>query len=158
MIQITELLLISLFIECVVDIFKPLWTEDENALTIAEYVSMAVGVLVAVACKINMLAFVVDIPAPAWVMYFFYVLTGIAMGRGTSFLYDLWNKFKKWQTGIATEPEYADDDDSYLNVDNWSIETLKIFCRENGVDTTGCVARGDYIKAIEKTFPAIEAE
>ena len=30
-------------------------------------------------------------------------LTGIAIGRGTNFLYDLWNKLKEWQTGKLEE-------------------------------------------------------
>lgn len=57
---------------------------------------MGMGVLLAVTCKINMLAWVVEIEYPMWVEYIFYVLTGIAIGRGTNFLYDLWNKLKEW--------------------------------------------------------------
>lgn len=60
---------------------------------------MGMGVLLAVTCKINMLAWVVEIEYPMWVEYIFYVLTGIAIGRGTNFLYDLWNKLKEWQGG-----------------------------------------------------------
>lgn len=41
----------------------------------------------------------VDVSYPVWVEYIFYGLTGIAIGRGTNFLYDLWNKLKDWQQG-----------------------------------------------------------
>ena len=50
-----------------------------------------------------MLAYVVELSYPVWVEYVFYALTGIAIGRGTNFLYDLWNKLKEWQTGKLEE-------------------------------------------------------
>lgn len=99
MIQITDVIMISLFIEAIVNALKPIWTSGDDKLTVTEYVSMAIGILLAVACKINMLAYVVDVSYPVWVEYIFYGLTGIAIGRGTNFLYDLWNKLKNWQQG-----------------------------------------------------------
>lgn len=66
-------------------------------MTASEYVAMGFGVIFAVSCKINMLAYVVDVETAPWMNYFFYALTGIAIGRGTNFLYDLWEKMKQWQ-------------------------------------------------------------
>ena len=43
MITITDLILIALFIEAIVNAIKPIWT-GENKLTVAEYVSMAIGI------------------------------------------------------------------------------------------------------------------
>ena len=40
MIEFTDVILIALFIEAVVDALKPIWTGDENKLTATEYVSM----------------------------------------------------------------------------------------------------------------------
>ncbi|MBR2942607.1 MAG: hypothetical protein IKB82_04335, partial [Clostridia bacterium] len=88
--EITDVILIALFIEAIINALKPIWTKGEPQLTATEYVSMGMGVLLAVTCKINMLAWVVEIEYPMWVEYIFYVLTGIAIGRGTNFLYDLW--------------------------------------------------------------------
>ena len=99
MIQITDVILIALFIEAIVNALKPMWTSGEGKLTVTEYVSMGMGILLAVTCKINMLAYVVEINYPLWVEYIFHALTGIAIGRGTNFLYDLWNKLKEWQSG-----------------------------------------------------------
>lgn len=104
--DIVNLVLIAMFIEAVVTAFKPLW-EPENGkrLSAAEIVSMSIGVLIAVASKINMLAAVVVIQTPGWVEYLFYVMTGIALGRGPSFLYDLWKRIKNW--GGEEPPETA---------------------------------------------------
>jgi len=155
--NIIDVILIALFIEAVVNALKPIWTDGENKLTVTDYVSMTVGILLAVTCRINMLAYVVDTSYsfPMWVEYIFYALTGIAIGRGTNFLYDLWNKLKEWQNGQAFENGFLvpdDTDDIDLEITHWSLNQLKGFCALNGVDATGCVTREDYIKAIEDTF------
>lgn len=153
MMQITDVILIALFIEAVVNALKPIWSKDGEKLSISEYVSMGMGVLLAVACRINMLAYVVEtVNYPAWVEYVFYALTGIAIGRGTNFIYDLWGKLKEWQsgnfvTGVETGVLEADVD---LNIDNWSLAQIKGFCAMNDIDTTGCETREEYINAIEK--------
>lgn len=150
--QITDVILIALFIEAVVNALKPLWSKDGEKLSVSEYVSMGMGVLMAVACKINMLAYVVEISYPAWVEYIFYVLTGIAIGRGTNFLYDLWGKLKEWQSGKLFEIEDGIEitDDVDLEITHWSLTQLKDFCAVNGINATGCTTREEYINAIER--------
>lgn len=120
MMQITDVILIALFIEAVVNALKPIWSKDGEKLSVSEYVSMGMGVLLAVACRINMLAYVVDIAYPVWVEYVFFVLTGIAIGRGTNFIYDLWNKLREWQSGnlIGDAVEYRESIDSDELTDN----------------------------------------
>ena len=152
MIQITDVILISLFIEAIVNALKPIWSVDGEKLSISEYVSMGMGILLAVACKINMLSYVVEISYPVWVEYIFYVLTGIAIGRGTNFLYDLWGKLKEWQSGNPTENGFAvidDADDVDLEITHWSLSQLKAFCSLNGIKAAGCETREDYIDAID---------
>ena len=108
--EISDVILIALFIEAIVNAIKPIWTKGETRLTVTEYVSMGMGILLAVACRINMLAYAVTADYPVWVEYIFYVLTGIAIGRGTNFLYDLWNRLREWQSGQilpAAEAEEA---------------------------------------------------
>lgn len=161
MIQITDVILIALFIEAIVNALKPIWTTGETKLTVSEYVSMAMGILLAVTCKINMLAYVVEITYPMWVEYIFYVLTGIAIGRGTNFLYDLWGKLKEWQNGqLLPSYEVAEtiEADIDLEITNWSLAQLKMFCTLNGIDATGCTTREDYIQAIEDGGMAKETE
>lgn len=154
MIQITDVILISLFIEAIVNALKPIWTKGETRLTVSEYVSMGMGVLLAVTCKINMLAYVVDVEYPIWVEYIFYTLTGIAIGRGTNFVYDLWDRMKEWQSGKALEIvdgiEIANEDEVDLNIDNWSLAQIKSFCELNDINADGCVSREDYMNAIER--------
>ena len=88
----SEILILSLFIEATISAIKPLWSED--CLSVTEIVSMGVGVLVAVACRINMLDLFYRVNAPAWLDYALYVMTGIGLGRGPSFLYDVWQRVR----------------------------------------------------------------
>ena len=91
--NLTDLLLIALFIEAIVNVLKPLWDKSAGKITAAEVVSMGVGVVIAVVARINFLAGVVNITEPV-LLYLLYVLTGVALGRGPSFVYDLWQKIR----------------------------------------------------------------
>lgn len=136
--EITDVILIALFIEAIINALKPIWTKGEPQLTTSEYVSMGMGVLLAVTCKINMLAWVVEIDYPIWVEYIFYVLTGIAIGRGTNFLYDLWTKLKDWKGGqVLPDAEIDDvmelaDEEFDMEITHWPLETIIGFARANG--------------------------
>ena len=72
---------------------KPIWDKTAGKITTAEIVSMAIGVVIAVVAKINFLAGVVDVTQPV-LLYVLYALTGVALGRGPSFVHDLWGKIK----------------------------------------------------------------
>jgi len=89
--NITDLIIIALFIEAIVNALKPIWDKSAKKLTAAEIVSMSIGVIFAVLAKINLLSDAVNITDPVLV-YLLYVLTGVALGRGPSFIYDLWKK------------------------------------------------------------------
>ena len=137
MIQITDIILIALFIEAIVNALKPLWTAGENKMTVSELVAMGMGILLAVTCKINMLAYVVELTYPDWVTVIFYVLTGIALGRGTNFVYDLWNKLKEWQTSqilpfSGVEEAKIEEEEIDLEVTHWPLSQLLDFARMNG--------------------------
>lgn len=90
-----NIIVLSLFVEAIVSAIKPVWTKGEG-LSVTEIVSIMIGVVLAVALKINMLNLIGDVTAgaPGWVEYVFYVMTGIAIGRGPSFVYDLWEALK----------------------------------------------------------------
>lgn len=104
--DILSLLLIAFFIEAVIDAIKPLWNPDTQKLSMTEIASMALGVLVAVALKLNMLEFAgITLLVAPWVNYIFYVCTGIAIGRGPSFLFDLWNHLKTFYVVTEEVPE-----------------------------------------------------
>lgn len=90
---ITNLILIALFVEAIVQQLKPVWDKTAGKITVAEIVSMCIGILIAIVAKINFLAGVVDITQPL-LLYVMYALTGIALGRGPSFVHDLWLKIK----------------------------------------------------------------
>lgn len=146
--QITDVILIALFIEAIVNAIKPIWSKDGEKLSISEYVSMGMGVLLAVTCRINMLAYVMENTYPAWVEYVFCALTGIAIGRGTNFLYDLWNKLKEFQNGKLLTTEIKDGIPADLEITHWSLAQLQDFCVFNDIDTAECKTRDDYMNAI----------
>lgn len=91
--DLTNLVILALFVEAIVQTLKPLWDKTAGKITVAEIVSMGIGVVVAVAAKINFLAGVVDVAQPV-LLYLLYILTGVALGRGPSFVHDLWIKIK----------------------------------------------------------------
>jgi hypothetical protein len=90
---IISFILIAMFIEAVVSIFKPIWDKTATAITIPEYISMSIGTIIAVISRLNLLNGLVETDSII-LLYIFYVMSGIALGRGPSFIYDLWNKFK----------------------------------------------------------------
>lgn len=95
--NLTDLILIALFVEAIVNVLKPLWDKTAGKITTAELVSMGIGIVIAVIAKINFLAGVVTLTDPV-LLYLMYVLTGVALGRGPSFVYDLWKRLRTQQT------------------------------------------------------------
>ena len=92
--DLANLIILALFVEAIVQTMKPIWDKSAGKITIAEIVSMAMGVVIAVAAKINFLAGVVDVTHPV-LLYMLYGLTGVALGRGPSFVHDLWGKIRE---------------------------------------------------------------
>jgi hypothetical protein len=90
---LSNLVLIALFVEAIVQQLKPIWDKTAGKIAVAEIVSMCLGVLIAVVAKINFLAGVVEISQPV-LLYVMYVLTGVALGRGPSFVHDLWVRIR----------------------------------------------------------------
>lgn len=163
MMDMIDVILIALFVEAIVDALKPLWTGGEKKMSVSELVAMGIGILLAVTCKIDMLAYVTDIsyPFPPWVQYVFYALTGVAIGRGTGFLYDLWEKLREGRGGelIANGFEAVSGEAKIdLEITHWPMQQLKDFCELNGIEAEWCVDREDYIEAIEQTFSREETE
>ena len=100
-----DILVLALFIEAVVSAVKPIWAKGEG-MGLSEIVPICIGVVIAVALKIDLLTYVSSytlFDTPAWAKYIFYVMSGVAIGRGPSFVYDLWEGIKKW--GERGEPD-----------------------------------------------------
>ena len=92
--DMANLIIMAHFVEAIVQTMKPIWDKTAGKITIAEIVSMAIGILIAVVAKINFLAGVAEITQPV-LLYVLYVLTGVALGRGPSFVHDLWGKIRE---------------------------------------------------------------
>ena len=97
--RMINVIMLALFVEAIVSAVKPIWKADGKAMSVTEIVSIVIGIVLAVALKIDLLGQLVDIDVwwngPDWVMYVFYVMSGVAIGRGPSFVYDLWESLKK---------------------------------------------------------------
>ena len=91
--DLANLIILALFVEAIVQTIKPIWDKTAGKITTAEIVSMAIGILISVVAKINFLAGVIEISQPM-LLYVLYALTGVALGRGPSFVHDLWGKLK----------------------------------------------------------------
>jgi len=92
--DLANLIILALFVEAIVQTLKPLWDKTAGKITVAEIVSMGIGVVIAVVAKINFLAGVIDVTQPV-LLYVLYVLTGVALGRGPSFVHDLWGRVRE---------------------------------------------------------------
>lgn len=91
--DLANLIILALFVEAIVQTVKPIWDKTAGKITAAEIVSMGIGIIIAVVAKINFLAGIVEITQPL-LLYLLYGLTGVALGRGPSFVHDLWGKIK----------------------------------------------------------------
>ncbi len=92
--NILIILVIAFLIEVVIQLIKPLWGETKlGGLSLTELISMVLGIAIAVFAKLNILASFVTADS-VFLLYVFYILTGLAMGRGTSFVHDLWLKLR----------------------------------------------------------------
>jgi len=92
--DLANLIIIALFVEAIIQTIKPIWDKTAGKITVAEIVSMAIGVVISVVAKINFLTGVVDVTQPV-LLYVLYVLSGVALGRGPSFVHDLWGKVRE---------------------------------------------------------------
>lgn len=92
--DLANLIILALFVEAIVQTIKPIWDKTAGKITVAEIVSMCIGIVIAIVAKINFLAGVVDVTQPV-LLYVLYVLTGVALGRGPSFVHDLWIKVRE---------------------------------------------------------------
>ena len=91
--DLANLIILALFVEAIVQTVKPVWDKTAGKITVAEIVSMGIGIVIAIVAKINFLAGMVDVTQPV-LLYVLYALTGVALGRGPSFVHDLWAKIK----------------------------------------------------------------
>ena len=114
--DILSLMLIAFFIEAVITALKPMWNPETQKLSMTEVASMLLGVAISIALKLNMLEFAgIALETADWVRYVFYVCTGIAIGRGPSFLWDLWQHIKIYYLVSEEQTEGEPDEGSEQN-------------------------------------------
>lgn len=91
-----NVILFCLLIEGIVSGWQRVRGYCDRRVSNFDLMAVLVGVLLAVVMQIDLLGSLSYSDfwwgAPGWVEYVFFILTGIAMGRGASLLYDLWHK------------------------------------------------------------------
>lgn len=98
--DLANLIILALFVEAIVQTIKPIWDKTAGKITIAEIVSMGIGVVIAVIAKINFLAGLIEITQPV-LLYVLYSFTGVALGRGPSFVHDLWKRVRNVKVPVS---------------------------------------------------------
>lgn len=154
-----SIIMLALFVEAIVSAIKPLWKDGDEKLSVTEIVSMVIGVVMAIAMRIDLFSYFADVEmlfdCPKWVHYIFYAMSGVALGRGPSFIYDLWEQIKKWAEKNNTEGVLVADAIPAetmidLEITHWSVAQLRRFCEGNGIACEGCITKDEYINAIVK--------
>lgn len=156
--QYITIILIAMFIEAIVTAIKPIWSNDGGErMSVAEIVSIVIGIVLAVSCKLNMLAYFAEegflADVPVWVHYIFYAMTGVALGRGPSFVWDLWQRIKKAAEGgepvaLLHDAEAYDDGYTLAPLEDWPLEMIVQFCIDNSIPHDKCHTKDEYITAI----------
>lgn len=99
---ISAVIAIALFIEALVQVIKPLYNKQTKRFSVPELISVIAGIIVAVIGKVNLLEGLIITDSIVG-LYIIYGLSGIALGRGPSFVHDLWKKIKTFNPDTATE-------------------------------------------------------
>lgn len=99
---VSAVIAIALFIEALVQVIKPLYNKQAKRFSVPELISVIAGILVAVIGKVNLLEGLIITDSIVG-LYIIYGLSGIALGRGPSFVHDLWKKIKTFNPDTATE-------------------------------------------------------
>lgn len=90
---VSALIAVALFIEALVQVIKPIYNAEAKRFSLPEIISVTAGIIVAVIGKVNLLSGLIFTDNVVG-LYILYALSGIALGRGPSFVHDLWNKVK----------------------------------------------------------------
>ena len=99
---VSAVIAIALFIEALVQVIKPLYNKQAKRFSVPELISVIAGIIVAVIGKVNLLEGLIITDSIVG-LYIIYGLSGIALGRGPSFVHDLWKKIKTFNPDTATE-------------------------------------------------------
>lgn len=133
-ITIANIIVLALFIEALIQAIKPIWNHEAKKLSLPELLSMAAGIIVAVLGRVNMLDGLITTETPA-LLYVLYVFSGVALGRGPSFVHDLWNRLKTFNADTATEA--AQNAETLKNI------ILRIFTKSDANTDTPAPTEGE---------------
>ncbi len=90
--SIIQMLVISVFIEAVVQVIKPMFKSNLK-LAKWDFISIGLGVAIALSMELNLLEGIVEANNEI-TLFFFRLFSGVALGRGPSFIHDLWRRLR----------------------------------------------------------------
>lgn len=98
---LTTIVTLALLIEALIQAAKPIWNSEAKQISVPELLSMSAGILVAIIGQINLFEGLFTVTG--WPRYILYALSGIGLGRGPSFVHDLWQRVRNFDLARATE-------------------------------------------------------
>ena len=100
--NVVNVLVLSVFLEAVIQGLKPLWNPTAKKLCVNQVVSMVLGMLLAIVGKFNLLDGMLSTENAA-LQYVLCAMTGISIGRGPSFIHDLWDRIHAEKTNFLAD-------------------------------------------------------
>ena len=94
------LIVLGLLVEALVETLKLLWDADKRKVSWPTVCSLVVGIVIAVATHASIFELLsITIIASSWLGY---IVTGILISRGSSFIHDLWSRINNYTTKNTT--------------------------------------------------------
>lgn len=94
MADLQVIIVLAFIIEALIQAVKPVWNPTTKKLSVTELIAMGVGIILAIGAKLNVFEYVY--PLEGWAYYVGSVLTGVIIGRGSSFVFNLMEKIKQY--------------------------------------------------------------
>ena len=121
--ELTQILGLALLCRSLTQIFKKIYNKEQKIFHIPELVSIGIGVVVSSLTDYNMFSSIIP-GTTQFIHWLFVVITGVVLGQGGSFVYDLWSALQSVGISVKAVPE------DVLNV----IQALKNLASTNSSD------------------------
>ncbi|HMM32392.1 MAG TPA: hypothetical protein PKB13_11530 [Clostridia bacterium] len=97
------LIVLGLLVEAIVETLKPVWDAEKRKVAWPVICSLVVGIAIAMLTQASIFQLLnIKIVASSWLGY---IVTGILISRGSSFIHDLWNRINNYATTKIIAPK-----------------------------------------------------
>ncbi len=90
------LVVLGLLVEAIVETLKLVWDAEKRKVSVPVICSLVVGIGIAMLTQASIFELLnITIVASSWLGY---IITGILISRGSSFIHDLWSRINNYTT------------------------------------------------------------